>query len=157
MGGLEMNHILFLIIKFFGCVVAFTIGLDLFFPATVTDILSFSILVTVVSYVVGERIILPRFGPTTATIADFLLAYMSVWIFGNILLNNYLQIAWGSILSAAVIAIVESFVHRYALLYDETNRTKEREKRRTGYIRTPEYGTEFSEETDLPDKNRFDE
>ncbi len=41
-----------------------------------------------------DKIILNRIGNTGAIMSDFLLTYLSVWIFGNILLDNYMQIAW---------------------------------------------------------------
>ena len=52
-----------------------------------------------------DKIILNRIGNTGAIMSDFLLTYLSVWIFGNILLDNYMQIAWGSILSAIVFTL----------------------------------------------------
>ena len=61
-----------------------------------------------------DKIILNRIGNTGAIMSDFLLTYLSVWIFGNILLDNYMQIAWGSILSAIVFTLSEVIVHRFS-------------------------------------------
>ena len=146
-----MHHITILIIKLITCILAFALGLDLFFDATLTDILSFSILVTIISYIVGDRIILPRFGNTTASIADFLITYLSVWIFGSILLDNYIQIAWGSIISAAIITLAEIFVHFYLLSHDR-NHQGAGVQRQAGFNKNLEYGTEFAEDNDFKDK-----
>ncbi|MFC3883922.1 YndM family protein [Bacillus songklensis] len=146
-----MKNTTVLLVKFISCIIAFAIGLDLFFDATIVDILSFSLVVTIISYILGDRIILPHFGNTTATVVDFLLTYMSVWIFGNILLDNYLQIAWGSILSAIVITAAEIFVHRYLLKRIPAGRTNERQQ--TSFNRRLAYGTEFAEEQDIRDKD----
>ncbi|MDR7001674.1 YndM family protein [Neobacillus niacini] len=100
-----------LIVKFVTCLVAYAVGLDLFFNATWVDIVWFSVLMTIVSYL-GDRILLSRIGNKNALIADFILSYMVVWIFGSVLLDNYLQIAWGSIISAVIITAGEFFVHR---------------------------------------------
>ncbi|KEF36745.1 Protein of unknown function (DUF2512) [Schinkia azotoformans MEV2011] len=103
------------LIKFVTCIVAYAVALDLFFDATWADIISFSLLTTVVSYSLGDRILLPRIGNMNAIIADFLLSYSIVWAFGSVLLNSYLQIAWGSIISAVIITAGEYFVHRILL------------------------------------------
>ncbi|GGH83869.1 hypothetical protein JOD43_000799 [Pullulanibacillus pueri] len=145
-----MQHITLLLVKFITCLIAFALGLDLFFAATFTDILTFSLLVTVISYIVGDRIVLPRFGNTTATIIDFLITYVSVWVFGNILLNSYLQIAWGSIISAVVITIAEVFVHRYILKHNAIEEGPQ--ARQSHYKQHVDYGTEFAEESDFKDK-----
>jgi Protein of unknown function (DUF2512) len=108
-----MNKTLILILKLASALIAFAIALDLFFDATFAEILSFSILVTAMSYLLGDRMILPRLGNRNALIADFFLVYASVWVFGSVLLNSYLQIAWGSIISAGIITLSEVFVHRF--------------------------------------------
>ncbi|MDQ0244712.1 hypothetical protein J2S09_002283 [Bacillus fengqiuensis] len=145
-----MKHTTVLLLKFIICVIAFAIALDLFFDATITDILSFSVFVTLVSYMLGDRIILPNFGNVPAAIVEFLLTYMSVWIFGSILLDNYLQIAWGSIISAILITGAEIFIHLYLLNYLAANQTKERPQ--IHFNRRLAYGTEFAEEQDIRDK-----
>ncbi|WP_456271011.1 DUF2512 family protein [Bacillus sp. AK031] len=85
----------------------------MFFEATIADIVSFSLLLTVISYFIGDRILLPRIGRVNAVITDFFLAYLLVWVFGGILFESYLQVAWGSIISALLIAGSEVFVHSY--------------------------------------------
>ncbi|WP_026576438.1 YndM family protein [Bacillus sp. UNC438CL73TsuS30] len=100
-----------LIVKFVTCLVAYAVALDLFFNATWVDIIWFSVLMTIVSYL-GDRMLLSRIGNKNALIGDFILSYMVVWIFGSVLLDNYMQIAWGSIISAIIITVGEFFVHR---------------------------------------------
>jgi hypothetical protein len=118
-----MNEMKILLLKFISCLIAFAIGLDLFFEATIVDILSFSLLVTIVSYVLGDRIILPRVGNQNALVIDFFLTYVMVWIFGSVLLESYVQIAWGSFLSAFLITGAEVIVHRYMKkVHDVTER-----------------------------------
>ncbi|WP_460292011.1 DUF2512 family protein, partial [Bacillus cereus] len=51
-----------------------------------TDFCTFATcFVTIVSYMFVDKIILNRIGNTGAIMSDFLLTYLSVWIFGNIL------------------------------------------------------------------------
>ena len=95
-----------------------------------------------------DKILLDRVGNSAATMADFLLTYLSVWIFGNILLDNYMQIAWGSILSAFVFTLSEVFVHRFS-------HTHERHKSdRINMNGRFAYGTEFAEEQNILDKDK---
>jgi len=136
-------NIMALIIKFVVCLVAYGLGLDLFFNATWVDILLFSVLTTVVSYLAGDRILLFRIGNKDALIADFLLTYMIVWIFGSVLFNNYMQIAWGSIISAVIITAGELFVHRMLL----GSRQEGDQQRRVASNRLA-YGMEMSEENE---------
>jgi hypothetical protein len=140
-----MNHITILLIKFITCLIAFTIGLDLFFEATMTDIVAFSLLVTTVSYLIGDRILLPRLGNINSVIVDFMISYTIVWIFGSVLLNNYLQIAWGSMIAAVIISTAEVVLHRFIL----TGNSEDRMIRRNGLtINYPAYGVEMAEEQD---------
>jgi hypothetical protein len=87
----------------------------LFFKATYLHIVSFSLFVTVISYLVGDRIILKQVGNRNALVIDFFQTYLLVWIFGSVLLNSYLQIAWGSILAAVLVTATETIVHRLML------------------------------------------
>lgn len=108
-----MEHLKVLLIKFVFSIFVFWISLDLFFDATLVDIVSFSLLVTIISYFIGDQILLPRIGNRNAVVVDFFLTYSIVWVFGGILFGSYLQVAWGSIISAILIAGSEVFVHSY--------------------------------------------
>ncbi len=110
-----MKHFNVLVMKFVATFIIVWISLGLFFEATLAQILSFSLLITVVSYFIGDRILLPRIGNRNSVIADFFTVYLIVWIFGSIFFHNYLQVAWGSIISATLIAGSEVFVHSYIL------------------------------------------
>ncbi|WP_409305690.1 YndM family protein [Peribacillus sp. SCS-155] len=133
-----------LLIKFITCLAAFAIGLDLFFDANMAHIISFSFITTVFSYIIGDRFILKHFGIIAATTADFILTYVLVWLFGNILLNSYLQIAWGSIISAAIITVAELFVHIY--LTSGMSQERTHTSQQANFRRNLAYGTEFGED-----------
>ncbi|MED0963596.1 YndM family protein [Bacillus paramycoides] len=143
-----MNDFTVIVIKFISSIIAFSIGLALFFPATLVQIISFSLFVTIVSYMFVNKIILNRIGDSAAIMTNFLLTYLSVWIFGNILLDNYMQIAWGSILSAIVFTLSEVIVHRFSHSRTRHNNDNIRINRRFAY------GTEFAEEQNILDKDK---
>ncbi|MCK6256210.1 YndM family protein [Fictibacillus sp. KIGAM418] len=134
-----------ILIKFIVSLIAFSIGLDLFFDATLTDIISFGVTVTAVSYILADRILLPRIGSTNTLMAEFILTYMIVWIFGAILLHGYLQIAWGSAISAIIITAAEVYVHRYLLKHLPE---RKREIRHHGATPKLRFVTEFAEDDD---------
>jgi hypothetical protein len=138
-----MRHISVLLLKFITCLIAFAVGLDLFFDATIVDIISFSLLVTIVSYAVGDRIILPRLGNSNALAIDFFLNYTMVWIFGSVLLESYVQIGWGSLLSAFLITGAEVIVHRILL-----KNTYVTVQHTSGLNPKMAYGMEMGEEQD---------
>ncbi|MGV3464944.1 MAG: YndM family protein [Heyndrickxia sp.] len=143
-----MRDVTALIIKFVTCWIAYAVGLDLFFDAAWTDVVSFSVLTTIVSYL-GDRIMLSRIGNRNSLIADFLLSYLIVWIFGSVLLNSYMQIAWGSIISAVIITAGEFLVHRFTMHSrheDVENQDRGRAPNRLAY------GMEMSEEKEPPKK-----
>lgn len=148
-----MNNISIFLMKFVAALIAFAVGLDLFFNATFIQVFSFSLFITVVSYMLVDRVVLPRTGIRTALMIDFLLTYSSVWIFGSILLNNYIQIAWGSILAALIFTAAEVFVHRYALSQLATRYTNA--KKQILFEKRLAYGTEFAEEKHI--KNEKEE
>ncbi|OIK13273.1 hypothetical protein BIV60_14390 [Bacillus sp. MUM 116] len=129
-----------IIVKFVTCLVAYAVALDLFFDATWVDIVWFSVMMTIVSYL-GDRILLSKIGNKNTLIADFILAYMVVWIFGSVLLDNYMQIAWGSLISAIIITAGEYFVHR--LLHRSI---PEDSNKRNAIPDRLAYGMEMSEE-----------
>ncbi|UOE57658.1 YndM family protein [Bacillus sp. CMF12] len=139
-----MNKTLIFVLKFVSSMIAFAIALDLFFDATFADIVSFSLLVTVMSYMLGDRIILPRLGNRNALIADFFLVYASVWVFGSVLLNSYLQIAWGSVIAAGIITLSEVFIHRYILKTAASNHQNNRKE--AALNPRLAYGMEMAEE-----------
>ena len=138
-----MRDVSALIIKFVVSLIAYAVGFDLFFNATWTQVVWFSVLTTIVSYLAGERIMLSRIGNTKSLIADFLMSYAIVWVFGSVLLNNYMQIAWGSIISAVIITAGEFFVHRLLL-----HSRHEDNRDRSGANHRLAYGMEMSEEND---------
>jgi hypothetical protein len=145
-----MRPLLVLVMKFVCALIAFSIGLNLFFHASVTEIVSFSLLTTLVSYFIGDRLILPAFGNATATVVDFILTYVVIWVFGSVILHNYLQIAWGSILSAIIITLGEVFVHYYLINQTDLNQKEEKQTFSPASNRRT-YMTEFAEENEYND------
>lgn len=99
--------------KFISCVVGIAIGMHLFFSATIVDVLTFSLAVSILTFMIGDLVILPSLGRRAANIIDFTVSYMSIWVFGSVLLNNYIQIGWSSAVTATVFTAAEVLTHRF--------------------------------------------
>lgn len=108
-----MKHFNVLLMKFVVSLVVFWFALGLLFGAPLVQIISFSISVAIITYFIGDLIVLPRIGKRNAVIVDFFLTYLLVWVFGTIFFHSYLMIGWGTIISATLIAGSEVFVHSY--------------------------------------------
>ncbi|WP_172372471.1 YndM family protein [Sporosarcina jiandibaonis] len=107
-----MNSIRAIIIKFIMITAVIWIVFGLF-GFTFGDIIVSSVLLTGVSYIVGDRIILPRFGNVIASIADFGLAFIMLWFLGSYLFEPIAGLGTASFISAAIIGIGEAVFHRY--------------------------------------------
>ena len=107
-----MNTVRALIIKFVMITAVLWIVLGLY-GFTFGDIIVSSVLITGVSYIIGDRIILPRFGNVAATIADFGLVFVMLWAFGSYLFEPQVGLGTASFISAIIIAIGEALFHRY--------------------------------------------
>ncbi|MTH51945.1 DUF2512 family protein [Bacillus mangrovi] len=136
-----MNQLAVIGVKFIIAAIAFAVGLDLFFDADLADILSFSLYAAIATYLIGDRIILPARGDRASYIAEFFTVYLGVWIFGSVLYESYLQIAWGSIIAAVLFTAGEVLVHVFMLERSELRYPSPRRSQ-------PAFGSEFSEELD---------
>src|SRR5699024_7027455 len=106
------------------------------------SLLAISLLTTVFSYLLGDMFVLRKFGNVAASLLDFVLAFASLWILGNIFVVSGFPVLMTSLLSAFFIACVEPFIHEYILHnFSDFNEEAEIEPRR-------EVQTEFAEETD---------
>ncbi|WP_409298525.1 DUF2512 family protein [Peribacillus sp. SCS-26] len=145
-----MKFLSALLVKFIISAAAFTIGLDLFFDASFSEILTFSFFNVVFTFILADRIALSKLGNWNTLLLEFSLSYLLVWVFGSVLLGNYLQVAWGSIISAAVITAGEVLIHKifYSTAYKKRMKPESQPSINHGLL----YGTEFSEELEPGDK-----
>lgn len=132
-----------LIIKFVMCAAVLWIILGLY-GFSFGNIVTTAVLLTGVSFIVGDLFILPRFGNTAATIADFILTFGMVWLLGAYLFGYTGPLGYVSFITAAVIAIGEALFHRYmekAVLDDMTTQRIDTDLQRMQ--------TEFGDEPDF--------
>ncbi len=107
-----MKHIIALLIKFVMVTVILSIVLGIMTSLTFGNILYLSVAVTVLSYVIGDLLILSASNNMIATIADFVIAFLAVYLFNDLVNVNMISL-WDAIISAALVGTGEWFFHRY--------------------------------------------
>ncbi|MBB6450788.1 hypothetical protein HNR44_002778 [Geomicrobium halophilum] len=81
------------------------------FGIPLTEILLISVLLTGVSFIVGDLWIYPKAGNLAATISDFCLILIGIWVLGG--LFTQLDFGEAAMTSAVILAVGEWFFHRY--------------------------------------------
>ncbi|HAQ07333.1 MAG TPA: hypothetical protein DCR24_07370 [Bacillus bacterium] len=135
-----MKHLRALAIKFIASLVLLYVILGLMYNMSFTNVFLISLVLGVTSYVIGDLFLLPRTNNTIATIADFGLAFMVIWIMGEGMTYGE-SLFTPSLIAAVGIALFEYFFHKYMA----NSTLKEQEgvnNRPTNY----QYQTEASEE-----------
>ncbi|MFC3883562.1 YndM family protein [Bacillus songklensis] len=146
-----MKHVMALIIKFvFIGTVLFSI-LGIFYNATIVEIFTIVILMTGVSYLVGDLFILPKLGNVAAGIGDFALTFAGVWFLSYFFIETTLNILVASFFAAFAITAIEILFHLFM-----RNRVLEGSKDKQPLInmRNNRFATEFSEEYSDPEIER---
>ncbi|SFB07262.1 Protein of unknown function [Lentibacillus halodurans] len=124
----------------------------IFYNANLTNLFWISVLTTGISYLIGDLFILRRFGNVTASIVDFPLAFLSIWLLCGLFIEASIPIITTSLMAAFFITCCEPFIHTYLTENLEKEKFEERENSpRTGQLQT-EFAEEFeSEVTDNKD------
>lgn len=145
-----MKHVKALGIKFiFTAIVVYSI-FGIFYNASLGRLFWISLLVTGVAYIIGDLYILPRSGNILASIADMGLAFLSLWVLGNILIEMTIPTVIASLFASVLIAICESLFHAYML--EQVINTRE-EMPHSNQLQT-EFAEETNEQTISKDTRR---
>ncbi len=150
-----MKYAVPLFLKFF--MILFVLGVILWmFDMSFMNILFLSILVTVIS-LIGDMVILPRYGNVIATIVDFSVVFFVVLFGSAFLLGGVDQIGWAAFTPAVLIALGEAFFHKFLrkylfedaypsidATYDQFDGTEQFDRAELEHLRT-----EFSNEFDI--------
>ncbi|WP_186580479.1 YndM family protein [Aquibacillus kalidii] len=134
-----MKHGKALLIKFVATLALLYIILDLMYAMTFGEVFALTAVLGIVAYLVGDMFVLPRTNNTIATLADFGLAWLIIYLFadGTTIADNPFTI---SLIGAIGVAAFEMFFHRYL-----ANNTLPDEKQSPA-TRNLQYQTETSEE-----------
>ncbi|MBJ8027390.1 YndM family protein [Bacillus cereus group sp. N21] len=140
-----MKHIVALLIKYTASSAVLLMILSIFQGVSIPRALFISLVITGVAYLIGDLFILPKYGNTVATIVDFGLSFLGIWVLTYFLTNVNVPrgITAASFWSALLIGVVEILFHIYMkrLVLQEDNHLRVSSN---AYHRR--YATEFSEE-----------
>jgi hypothetical protein len=135
-----MQHIWRIVIKFIACLVALGIILGMFYDFSFGDVLAITTVLGLVSYILGDLLLLRSTNNLMATAADFALAFLVVWFMGQALTFED-DLLSASLISALAVAGFEYFFHKFLVVKDvkQTNNRSQIQPR-------PQFQTEASEE-----------
>jgi hypothetical protein len=140
-----MKHFWALLIKFAVIGTVLFSFLSIFNTASLPVILFISVITTTISYFVGDLYILPKFGNFIATIADFGLSFVLIWLLSALMINSTGSMVTTTLFIALTIAGVEALFHLYVNTHVNSNSA---ESVIPGVYKGDMLMTEFSEEFD---------
>ncbi|WP_428908317.1 YndM family protein [Niallia sp. Krafla_26] len=144
-----MRHIRNLLVKFIATFAVLFIILGMFYDMSFGNVLAISLVLTLAAYLIGDMLILPRTNNTMATLADFGLAFLVIWLMGeNITYGDSLLMP--ALIAAAAIALFEAFFHKSVA--NQINNENNENQQQSRNLR---YQTEASKEL-TPRKNDMD-
>lgn len=116
-----MNHVKALLMKFVMIAAVLLIILTLLFEVPFTDTLWISLALTLVAYALGDLMIFRNTGDRSdqtkrnaiATVSDIVVAFLVIWLIGEALVGNDVNIVTPAIISALVVGGGEWFFHKY--------------------------------------------
>lgn len=137
-----MKHVKALAIKFISSLVLLSVILGLFFDMAFSNIFLITLVLGVAAYLIGDMLILPRTNNTIATISDFGLAFVIIWLMSENLTYGDNQLLM-SLIAALGVALFEYMFHRYL-----SNNILPNQQQQTGtrQANTLQYQTEASKE-----------
>ncbi|MFI8709459.1 YndM family protein [Bacillus sp. NPDC077411] len=140
-----MKHIVALLIKYTAISAVLLMILGIFQNISIPRILLISLLITGSAYLIGDLFVLPKYGNMVATIADFGLSFLGIWVLTYLLTDNNFarNIVASSFWSALLIGVIEVFFHIYmkkAVLYENND------SRESTNIHHDRYAMEISHE-----------
>lgn len=149
----SMEHFKALALKFLATLALLYIILGLYYGMTFGTVFLITLIVGIISYIIGDLGILPRTNNAIATLADFGLALAVIWVMISLLTasTNAFTMA---LFSAIGVAIFEFFFHSYManILKNPQDRNDQTKRRDLQY--QTEASEEFTPEVNKDYENR---
>ena len=148
-----MKKITALVIKFIMILAVLWIVLGLY-GVSFTNILLTSVLLTGVSFI-GDMFVLPRVGNIAATIADFVIALILIWLVGTVFFEQPIKLGVATFISAIILVAGEYVFHMYVQSQIFTDEKVVPEKSISSYRKDnlqTEFGSEFDIKKPVEDK-----
>ncbi|MCY8480815.1 YndM family protein [Bacillus mojavensis] len=138
-----MKHIIALASKTALTLALLYVILDRVYHASFLSVLFIAFFLSFVTYLSGDILILPRTSNVTASLADFGLSLVILWVFLETQTRNGFSPFAAALIASVCLTVFEYFFHRYLLknVLDETFRNE-----LTAKDNTLQYQTEASDE-----------
>ncbi|WP_234978413.1 YndM family protein [Bacillus tuaregi] len=107
-----MKHLKALAIKFISTLALLYVILGLFYRMEFGNVFLISLVLGIVSYIIGDMLILPRTNNTVATLADFGLALLVIWFMSESFTRGD-SIFTVPLLASLGVTLFEYFFHKY--------------------------------------------
>lgn len=108
-----MNHFKAIGIKFIVVAIVIFSLFSIFTNASLSNLLWMAIILTGVSYYIGDIVLLRRFGNLTTTFMDFGLVFLMTWVVANLLLSPSPAMTLVSFYCAFILTFTEALFHGY--------------------------------------------
>ncbi|TYR73711.1 DUF2512 family protein [Rossellomorea vietnamensis] len=107
-----MRHLKAFLVKFTACFALLAIILGGIYGVTLGEVFLISVVLGAIGYAAGDLFLLPRSNNTTASLADFGLAFVVIWaMLANV--TPVENVLLPSLIAAAGVAVFEFFYHKY--------------------------------------------
>lgn len=110
-----MRHIYAIGIKFILVGTVISSIFSVFFNASLANILMMSIVVALVSYVIGDLVILPQLGNVIASIIDFAVYFLAVWTLSGLMIGIEQGITLATLAATYFLTLAEPLFHAYII------------------------------------------
>jgi uncharacterized membrane protein len=116
----DLRHISTLIFKYVITAIILEIVLLLFGNLSFTNILWISLAITLISYIIGDNILLPTTNNTVATISDVILALVILYLVNYLWMKNEIPF-FAALIASVSLGVGEWFFHKLidSDIYDE--------------------------------------
>lgn len=146
-----MVHLKTLSIKFIVISIVVLSLFSIFNVASLGNLLLISVFTTIATYLLGDMVILKRFGNIVAAVADFGLAFLFYWSLSSFFIGGSEAIIITSLAAAFFTACVEPFIHEYISIHLFPNRVHQSQET------INQLQTEWAEEMLQDDNNTKDD
>jgi hypothetical protein len=145
-----MAHLKALGIKFIIITVIVLSLFSIFNYAVFNNLILISLATTIISYLLGDMLVLRNLGNVTATISDFGLSFLLYWMLGSFFFGMSGPIVLTSLAAAFFTAIAEPFIHEYIRnqIFSDGQKAQPKTFRQVQ--------TEFADEMELGRRNQKD-
>ncbi|MDY0407043.1 YndM family protein [Virgibacillus sp. 179-BFC.A HS] len=154
-----MNHLKYLGIKFIVIGIAILSIYGMFDHVPIPNLIIMSAIATGVSYIIGDALILRRYGNLAATIADFVLMAGTLWALSLMFVGPGQPILLPTLFSSYFILFCEPFIHAYILENEHERKAHDEneEHHAAPALHQARLQTEFAEENNADDLQKKDD